>query len=100
MSSTGQTRIADFCSVRLETRQREDTDATPLEQYERRAYATGDGERAKALDAAVALTASTWGPAFDTHHDDGGEWWVPAYECAADAVETAIVDALVGGGEP
>lgn len=93
------TRLSDYCSVRLRTEPRPDTDETPLEQYRRKGYAVGDGDEAKALDAAVALTASSWGPPFDTAHDDpeAGEWWFEAYEHACLAVESAIVDALTGG---
>ena len=80
------------------------TDTTPLDQYVSRGYAStarGSERETKALDAAVALTASRWGPPFATSPDDAGEWWFSAYECAALAVEDAIVDALLAdaGGE-
>lgn len=81
------------------------TGTTPLDQYDPRGYASplGDGSEreTKALDAAVALTASRWGPPFATSPDDAGEWWFSAYECAALSVEDAIVDALLAdaGGE-
>ena len=80
------------------------TDTTPLDQYVRRGYAStarGSERETKALDAAVALTASRWGPPFATSPDDAGEWWFSAYDCAALAVEDAIVDALLAdaGGE-
>lgn len=89
--------VTDYCSVTLRTRDRQETDKTPLEQYERKGYALGDGPEAKALDAAVALTASRWGPPFDTPYDEAGEWWTYGYEFAATAVENAIVDALTEG---
>jgi hypothetical protein len=89
--------VTDYCSITLETVDRDATDKTPLEQYERKGYALGDGPDAKALDAAVALTASSWGPPFATPYDKAtGEWYVIAYNCACHAVERAIVDALVG----
>jgi hypothetical protein len=68
-------------------------DGTPLERYARRGYVRGDGDGAKALDAAVALTASTWGPPFDSASEDG-PWWREGYDAACEAVERAIVDAL------
>jgi hypothetical protein len=69
----------------------------PLAQYEHAGYAWDDDpERHLALDAAVRLTASRWGPPFDTGIDEAdGEWWQEAYDCAVIAAETAIVDALV-----
>lgn len=88
--------VTDYCSVTLETVDRDTTDKTPLEQYEPKGYALGDGPDAKALDAAVALTASRWGPPFATPADAAtGEWWFEAYDCATRAVERAIVDGVV-----
>lgn len=76
---------------------------TPLEQYEPHGYVRETAERTecetKALDAAVKLTASSWGPPFATAYDDAGVWWHPAYTAACRAVEDAIVDALVAGGD-
>jgi hypothetical protein len=73
---------------------------TPLDQYEPHGYVRETAERTdrerKALDAAVKLTASSWGPPFATAYDDAGVWWHPAYTAACRAVEDAIVDALVG----
>lgn len=89
--------VTDYCSVTLQTRERTTTEKRPLEQYERKGYALGEGDRAKALDAAVALTASRWGPPFDTPYDEAGEWWIHGYEYAATAVENAIVEALTEG---
>ena len=87
--------MSDYCSVVVESEQRPDSDATPLEQYQRRGYVHGDGDESKALDAAVALTASTWGPPMATSCDDAdGEWWMEACFCAAEAVEQAIVDGV------
>lgn len=91
--------MANYCSVTVETREREPTDKTPLEQYTPRGYARGETAESLALDAATALTASRWGPPFGTHYTEAdGEWWTEAYECAARGVENAIVDALTGGG--
>lgn len=94
--------VTDYCSVTLETREREPTNATPLERYDQRGYVGGDDDDAKALDAAAALTASRWGPPFDTAYGDADdEWWHAGYECACRTVEAAIVDALVAraGGD-
>jgi hypothetical protein len=98
------TDITDYCSVTLETQGREPTDKTPLEQYGQGGYAySSDGEEyTKALDAAVALTASGWGPPFATRCNDAdGEWWYEGYTCACHAVEWAIANALTAepGGE-
>ncbi|MCD2199758.1 hypothetical protein LPA44_07590 [Halobacterium sp. KA-4] len=100
--------VTDYCSVTLETTDRDPTDKTPLEQYRPRGYVAGvndalraehgdDGDpRAVAFDAAVALTASSWGPPFATPHDKAtGEWWWEAYGCACHVVERAIVDGVV-----
>lgn len=87
--------MGDFCSLTIRTEDRPPTDETPLEQYQPKGYVIGDDDRARALDAAVALTASSWGPPFATP-PSAGEWWTPAYECAMEAVEWAIVDALLG----
>jgi hypothetical protein len=70
-----------------------ESDGTPLERYARRGYVVGDGDDAKALDAAIALTASSWGPPFDSAPEDG-LWWREGYDAACRAVEGAIVDAL------
>ena len=104
--------VTDYCSVTLKSADRDPTDKTPLEQYRPRGYVAGvndalrvehgdDGDRngdpeAVALDAAVALTASRWGPPFATPADAAtGEWWFEAYDCATRAVERAIVDGVV-----
>jgi hypothetical protein len=89
--------VTDYCSVTLETADRGPSDKTPLEHYEPKGYARGDGPAAKALDAAVALTASRWGPPFSTPYDAAnGEWWIEAYWCATGAVERAIVGGVMG----
>jgi len=68
----------------------------PLAQYEHSGYALGGGSDERlALDAAVKLTASNWGPPFGTRPDEtSGGWGQEAYKCASGAVEHAIVDAL------
>jgi hypothetical protein len=90
-------KITDYCSLTLETLDRDTTDKTPLERYQRKGYVTGKGPDTKARDAAVALIASNWGPPFATSHQDAtGEWFIEAYECACLAVEREIVDAVTG----
>jgi hypothetical protein len=68
----------------------------PLDRYEPRGYVrTAEDANDLALDAAVALTASSWGPPFATApHEAEGEWWESAYHAACGAVERAIVDSL------
>jgi len=88
-----QTQVTDYCSLELRTQDREETDKTPLELYERKGYVMDDGKNAKATDAAVALTSSRWGPPFDSHIADC-DWGVPAYEAACRSVERQIVRAL------
>lgn len=99
-------KITDYCSVTLATKERDDTHKTPLEQYRPRGYVRGvkttDDPEEVALDAAVALTASSWGPPFDTTTDEAeqdapGEWWQLGYTTACHAVENAIVDAIMEG---
>lgn len=87
--------MPDYCSLTIRTEDRPATDRTPLEQYRPKGYVAGDGDRARALDAAVALTASSWGPPFATPASAAGQWWAAAYELAMEAVEWAIVDALL-----
>lgn len=77
----------------------------PLDIYEHRGYAVNpEGElddSTKALDAAIALTASRWGPPFNTPYISDAEWWIEGYQCAARSVEEQIVDALLtrAGGQ-
>lgn len=68
----------------------------PLDRYEPRGYVrTAEDANDLALDAAVALTASSWGPPFATApHEADGEWWESAYHAACGAVERAIVDSI------
>lgn len=96
--------MSDYCSLTLDAVERDTTDTTPLEQYAYAGYARPAppsepvDDRVLARDAAVRLTASSWGPPFGTAYDDGGEWWYDAYDLACRAVEDAVVEAVVGGG--
>ena len=93
-------RRTDYCSLTLETREREATDETPLDQYRHKGYVQGDSREETALDAAVALTASSWGPPHDTKIcNDTDPWGEESYRCACTAVEDAIAEALLDGGE-
>ena len=93
-------RRTDYCSLTLETREREPTDETPLDQYRHKGYVQGDTREETALDAAVALTASSWGPPHDSEVcNDTDPWGEESYRCACTAVEDAIAEALLAGGE-
>ena len=93
-------RVADYCSLTLETREREATDETPLDQYRHKGYVQGDSREETALDAAVALTASSWGPPHDTEVcNETDPWGEESYRCACAAVEDAIAEALLAADE-
>lgn len=97
---------ADAVAEVVEDRGEDDED--PLDQYEQAGYAyqVGDEDprRAAARDAAVALTASRWGPPHDTPVCNRTDPWADlSYKTAAAAVEEAIVEALLAdpeGDEP